>query len=40
MALKHLLNNEDAGDENRNNYRPHLQLNKDDDSDQYAVNGS
>jgi hypothetical protein len=40
MALKHLLNDEGAGEEYHNNYRPHLQFNKDDDTDQYAVNGS
>jgi hypothetical protein len=37
MALKHLLNNEDAGNDYQNNYRPHMQFNRDDDSDQYVV---
>jgi hypothetical protein len=39
MALKHLLNDEEAGDDYQNNYRPHVQSRKDDDSNQYAVNG-
>ncbi|CAI9627663.1 unnamed protein product [Alternaria burnsii] len=37
MALKHLLNNEDAGNDYQNNYRPHLQFNRDDDSDQFIA---
>lgn len=37
MALKHLLNDEDTGNDYQNNYRPHLQFKRDDDSDQYAV---
>ncbi|RYN15849.1 hypothetical protein AA0115_g12742 [Alternaria tenuissima] len=37
MALKHLLNDEGAGDEYHNNHRPHLQFNKDDDTDQFIA---
>ena len=39
MALKHLLNDAEAGDDYQNNYRPHVQCRKDDDTNQYAVNG-
>jgi hypothetical protein len=38
MALKHLLNDEEVGNDYQNTYRPHVQFIKDDD--QYAVNGS
>jgi hypothetical protein len=40
MALKHLLNDEDVGDDYQGNYRSHYQLDKDDDNSQYAVNES
>ncbi|CAN9340292.1 unnamed protein product [Alternaria alternata] len=37
MALKHLLNDGDAGNDYQNNSRPHLQFNRDDDSDQFIA---
>ncbi|CAN9436614.1 unnamed protein product [Alternaria alternata] len=37
MALKHLLNVEDVGDDYQSDHRPHLPFNKDDDSDQFIA---
>ncbi|RYO13126.1 hypothetical protein AA0113_g12318 [Alternaria arborescens] len=37
MALKHLLNDEEAGDDYQNNYRPNVQSRKDDDSNQFIA---
>nr|BAI44790.1 similar to helicase [Alternaria alternata] len=37
MALKHLLNDEDIGDNYHNDYRPHLKWNQDDDTSQSAA---